>query len=148
MTTTTTPSIDAPRSPKEPHKLRSRRTSRTGRTNFELYSWMFMRFSGILLTFLVLGHLLIMLVLNGGVEKIDFSFVVGRWASPFWQIWDLLMLWFATLHGTNGLRTVINDYAERDATRFTLKTLLYTASIVMIFLGSLVIFTFNPNLKA
>jgi succinate dehydrogenase / fumarate reductase, membrane anchor subunit len=148
MTTTTTPSIDAPRSPKEPHKLRSRRTSRAGRTNFELYSWMFMRFSGILLTFLVLGHLLIMLVLNGGVEKIDFSFVVGRWASPFWQIWDLLMLWFATLHGTNGLRTVINDYAERDATRFTLKTLLYTASIVMIFLGSLVIFTFDPNLKA
>ena len=146
--TTTTPSIDAPRSPKEPHKLRSRRTSRAGRTNFELYSWLFMRFSGVLLTFLVLGHLLIMLVLNGGVEKIDFSFVVGRWASPFWQIWDLLTLWLATLHGTNGMRTVINDYAERDATRFTLKTLLYTASIVMVFLGSLVIFTFTPNLKA
>ena len=146
--TTTTPSIDAPRSPKEPHKLRSRRTSRTGRTNFELYSWLFMRFSGLLLTFLVLGHLFIMLVLDGGVEKIDFAFVAGRWASPFWQIWDLLTLWLATLHGTNGMRTVINDYAERDATRFTLKTLLYTASIVMIFLGSLVIFTFTPNLKA
>jgi succinate dehydrogenase / fumarate reductase membrane anchor subunit len=146
--TTTTPSIDAPRSPKEPHKLRSRRTSRTGRTNFELYSWLFMRFSGLLLTFLVLGHLFIMLVLDGGVEKIDFAFVAGRWASPFWQIWDLLTLWLATLHGTNGMRTVINDYAERDATRFTLKTLLYTASIVMVFLGSLVIFTFTPNLKA
>ena len=146
--TTTTPSIDAPRSPKEPHKLRSRRTSRTGRTNFELYSWLFMRFSGLLLTFLVLGHLFIMLVLDGGVEKIDFAFVAGRWASPFWQIWDLLTLWLATLHGTNGMRTVINDYAERDATRFTLKTLLYTASIVMVFLGSLVIFTFTPNLTA
>jgi len=148
MTTTTTPSIDAPRSPKEPHKLRSRRTSRAGRTNFELYSWLFMRFSGLLLTFLVLGHLFIMLVLDGGVEKIDFAFVAGRWASPFWQIWDLLTLWLATLHGTNGMRTVINDYAERDATRFTLKTLLYAASIVMVFLGSLVIFTFTPNLKA
>jgi succinate dehydrogenase / fumarate reductase, membrane anchor subunit len=148
MTTTTTPSIDAPRSPKEPHKLRSRRTSRAGRTNFELYSWLFMRFSGLLLTFLVLGHLFIMLVLDGGVEKIDFAFVAGRWASPFWQIWDLLTLWLATLHGTNGLRTVINDYAERDATRFTLKTLLYAASIVMVFLGSLVIFTFTPNLTA
>jgi succinate dehydrogenase / fumarate reductase membrane anchor subunit len=148
MTTTTTPSLDAPRSPKEPHKLRSRRTSRAGRTNFELYSWLFMRFSGLLLTFLVLGHLLIMLVLDGGVEKINFAFVAGRWASPFWQIWDLLTLWLATLHGTNGMRTVINDYAERDAARFTLKTLLYTASIVMIFLGSLVIFTFTPNLKA
>jgi succinate dehydrogenase / fumarate reductase membrane anchor subunit len=144
----TTPALDAPRSPKEPTPLRRGRTSRSGRTNFELYSWMFMRFSGLLLTFLVLGHLFIMLVLDGGVEKIDFAFVAGRWASPFWQIWDLLTLWLATLHGTNGMRTVINDYAERDATRFTLKTLLYTASIVMVFLGSLVIFTFTPNLKA
>ena len=148
MATTTTPAIDAPRSPKQPHKLRNRRTSRSGRTNFELYSWLFMRFSGLLLTFLVLGHLLIMLVLDGGVEKINFAFVAGRWASPFWQIWDLIMLWLATLHGTNGLRTVINDYAERDATRFTLKTLLYTASIVMVCLGSLVIFTFTPGIKA
>ncbi len=148
MATTTTPAIDAPRSPKQPHKLRSRRTSRAGRTNFELYSWLFMRFSGLLLTFLVLGHLLIMLVLDGGVEKINFAFVAGRWASPFWQIWDLLTLWLATLHGTNGMRTVINDYAERDAARFTLKTLLYTASIVMVCLGSLVIFTFTPGIKA
>ena len=148
MATTTTPPLDAPRSPKEPHKLRSRRTSRSGRTNFELYSWLFMRFSGVLLTFLVLGHLLIMLVLDGGIEKVDFAFVAGRWASPFWQIWDLLTLWLATLHGTNGLRTVINDYAERDASRFTLKTLLYTAAIVMVLLGSLVIFTFDPSIKA
>jgi succinate dehydrogenase / fumarate reductase membrane anchor subunit len=148
MATTTTPALEDPRSPREPHKLRSRRTSRAGRTNFELYSWLFMRFSGVLLTFLVLGHLLIMLVLDGGIEKIDFAFVAGRWASPFWQVWDLLTLWLATLHGTNGLRTVINDYAERDASRFTLKTLLYTASIVMVFLGSLVIFTFTPHIKA
>ena len=146
-TTTTHPSLDAPRSPQGSQKLRSRRTSRSGRTNFELYSWMFMRFSGVLLTFLVIGHVVIMLVLPGGVERINFSFVMGRWASPFWQIWDLLMLWFATLHGMNGLRTVINDYAERNATRATLKTLLYAASIWMIALGSLVIFTFNPHIK-
>jgi succinate dehydrogenase / fumarate reductase membrane anchor subunit len=145
--TTTHPSLDAPRSPQGSQKLRSRRTSRAGRTNFELYSWLFMRFSGVLLTFLVLGHVVIMLVLPGGVERINFSFVMGRWASPFWQVWDLLMLWFATLHGMNGLRTVINDYAERNATRATLKTLLYAASIWMIFLGSLVIFTFDPNIK-
>ncbi len=43
---------------------------------------------------------------------------------PFWQVWDLLMLWLAMLHGTNGMRTVINDYAERDTTRFWLKVLL------------------------
>jgi len=144
----TTPAIEAPRTPGSAVKLRTRRTPRTGRTNFELYSWLFMRFSGLLLTFLVLGHLFIMLVLDGGVEKIDFAFVAGRWASPFWQVWDLVTLWLATLHGTNGLRTVINDYAERNGTRVALKTVLYTAAIWMVFLGSLVIFTFTPDIKA
>jgi len=149
----TTPTIEAPRSPRSPsagngQKLRGRRTPRSTRTNFELYSWLFMRLSGLLLTFLVLGHLFIMLVLDGGVEKIDFAFVAGRWASPFWQVWDLLTLWLATLHGVNGLRTVVNDYAERDGTRLALKALLYTAALLMIFLGSLVIFTFTPNIKA
>jgi succinate dehydrogenase / fumarate reductase membrane anchor subunit len=56
------------------------------------------------------------------------------------------MLWLAQLHGTNGLRTVINDYTRRDATRFWLKALLYVASTVVIALGTLVIFTFDPTL--
>jgi succinate dehydrogenase / fumarate reductase, membrane anchor subunit len=144
-TTSSAPPIEAPRSPSR--RLRTRRTGRTSRTNFELYSWLFMRFSGVLLTVLVLGHLFIMTVLDGGVEKIGFAFVAGRWSSPFWQVWDLLMLWLAELHGCNGLRTVINDYAERDGTRFALKTLLYTATIFTVLLGTLVIFTFDPTVK-
>jgi succinate dehydrogenase / fumarate reductase membrane anchor subunit len=105
-----------------------------------------MRVSGIVLVFLVLGHLFIMNVLDGGVQRINFAFVAGRWASPFWQIWDLLMLWLAMLHGTNGLRTIINDYAERDQTRFWMKMLLYVSSAFIIILGTLVIFTFDPNI--
>ena len=116
------------------------------RSNFELYSWLFMRVSGVVLVFLVLGHLLIMNVLDGGVQRINFAFVAGRWSSPFWQFWDLTMLWLAMLHGTNGLRTVINDYAERDGTRFWLKMLLYVASAFTVALGTLVIFTFDPNI--
>ncbi|TAK71284.1 MAG: succinate dehydrogenase [Actinomycetota bacterium] len=116
------------------------------RSNFELYSWLFMRVSGLVLVFLVLGHLLIMNVLDGGVQRINFAFVAGRWASPFWQVWDLLMLWLAMLHGTNGLRVVVNDYAERDATRFWLKMLLYVAAAFTIILGTLVIFTFDPSI--
>ena len=116
------------------------------RSNFELYAWLFMRISGIVLVFLVLGHLFIMNILDGGVQRINFAFVAGRWASPFWQVWDLAMLWLAMLHGTNGLRVIINDYAERDQTRFWLKMLLYVASIFIILLGTLVIFTFDPNI--
>ena len=56
------------------------------------------------------------------------------------------MLWLAMLHGTNGLRTVINDYAERDQTRFWLKMLLYVPPCSSWFSGTLVIFTFDPNL--
>jgi succinate dehydrogenase / fumarate reductase membrane anchor subunit len=122
------------------------RTKRAGRSNFELYSWLFMRISGIVLVFLVLGHLLIMNILDGGVQRINFGFVAGRWSSPFWQIWDLLQLWLAMLHGTNGLRVIINDYAEKPRTRFWLRTILYTASAFTIVLGTLVIFTFDPNL--
>lgn len=122
--------------------------SRTrSRTNFELYSWVFMRLSGLLLVILVLGHLLIMNILDGGVQRINFGFVAGRWSSPFWQTWDLLQLWLAELHGTNGLRTIINDYATKDTTRFWLKVVLYSSALIVMTLGTLVIFTFDPNLK-
>jgi succinate dehydrogenase / fumarate reductase, membrane anchor subunit len=128
--------IEAPRAPRK--RVSGRRSS------FEMYSGLFMRLSGIVLVVLVLGHLLIMNVLDGGVHRINWGFVAGRWASPFWQVWDLLMLWLAELHGTNGLRTIINDYAERDGTRFWLKALLYLSTMVVVVLGTLVIFTFDP----
>jgi succinate dehydrogenase / fumarate reductase membrane anchor subunit len=125
---------------------RSRRRPSARRSNFELYSWLFMRISGLLLIVLVLGHLLIMNVLDGGVQRINFAFVAGRWSSPFWQFWDLSMLWLAEIHGTNGLRTVINDYATRDTTRFWLKILLYVSMVLILALGTFVIFTFDPNI--
>ena len=131
----------------ESPRTRRKRPSQSGRgTNFEMYAWIFMRMSGLLLVFLVLGHLFIMLLLDDGVKRINFGFVAGRWASPFWRTWDLMQLWLAQLHGTNGLRVIINDYAERDGTRFWLKTLLYTASFFVLVLGTLVIFTFDPNI--
>ncbi|MFD4141527.1 MULTISPECIES: succinate dehydrogenase hydrophobic membrane anchor subunit [unclassified Streptomyces] len=134
------PYIEAPRK-------RTKKTPKSTRGNFEMAAWLFMRLSGIVLVVLVIGHLLIQLVLDGGVSKIGFAFVAGRWASPFWQTWDLLMLWLAMLHGANGLRTVINDYAERPNTRLWLKGLLYTATVFTILLGTLVIFTFDPNIR-
>jgi succinate dehydrogenase / fumarate reductase membrane anchor subunit len=123
-----------------------RRIGKRSRTNFEMYSWLFMRMSGILLVILVFGHLLIMNVLDGGVNRLNFGFVAGRWASPFWQIWDFLQLVLAELHGTNGMRTIINDYSKNDSTRFWLKMLLYLSAVIVLGLGTLVIFSFNPNI--
>ena len=128
--------IDAPRT-------RFRR-SRATRSNFELYSWLFMRASGVLLIALVFGHLFVNLVTGEGIKQVDFAFIGGKWSNPFWQTWDLLMLWLAELHGVNGVRTVINDYATKTSTRLVLKTLLVLSAILIMFLGTLVIFTFDP----
>jgi succinate dehydrogenase / fumarate reductase membrane anchor subunit len=54
------------------------------------------------------------------------------------------MLWLAELHGFNGVRTIINDYTEKSSTRWILKTLLVLSAIVVLVLGTLVIFTFDP----
>jgi succinate dehydrogenase / fumarate reductase membrane anchor subunit len=128
-------SLDNPRSPR-----------RRSKGNWELYAWLFMRFSGVALIVLVFGHLFIMLLMDGGVQRINFAFVAGRWASPFWQMWDLLMLWLASIHGGNGLRVVIDDYARKSSTRFWLKTALVIALVLMMVLGAYVIFTFDPSI--
>lgn len=109
-----------------------------------MYAWLFMRVSGALLLVLVFGHLFVNLMVGEGINALDFAFVAGKWASPLWQVWDLLMLWLAMIHGANGLRTIINDYADRDQVRLWLKMALYTATVVTIVLGTLVIFTFDP----
>lgn len=128
-----------------PHAPIVRPSRRTSRGNWELYGWVFMRASGVVLLVLIFGHLFVNLVAGEGISAIDFGFVAGKWSSsPFWQIWDLLMLWLAMIHGTNGVRTIINDYAERDGTRLVLKLALYAAFTVVVVLGTLVIFTFDP----
>lgn len=118
----------------------------SSRTNFEMWSWLFMRISGVVLVLLVIGHLVIMNIVDGGVQRINFAFVSGRLASPFWQMWDLLQLWLAMIHGSNGLRTIINDYAEKPQMRFWLRTVLSVATVFILVLGTYVIFTFDPNI--
>lgn len=134
------PTLDAPHSPG------GRATGRNPRStgNFELNSWLFQRGSGLLLVVLVFGHLFVNLMVGKGIHAIDFAFVAGKWANPFWQVWDLAMLWLAEIHGMNGLRTIINDYATKPTTKFVLKTLLYFSALVVLVLGTLVIFTFDP----
>lgn len=129
-------SLDNPRSPRRPR-----------RGNFEMMAWVFMRLSGVALLILVLTHLTIMLMVNDGVHRINFAFVAERWTSPFWQIWDLTMLWLAQLHGGNGLRTVIADYSRKDSTRFWLTTLLVISMIIVMIVGTYTIFTFNPTIS-
>ena len=127
-------SLDAPRAPRA-----------QSRTNFEKWAWLFMRFSGMLLVILAVGHVFIMLAWDDGVHRIDASFVAARWREPFWQVWDLTMLWLAQLHGANGLRTVISDYSRNDRTRFWLNALLAISGILVLVVGTYAILTFGSG---
>ena len=84
---------------------------------------------GVALVVLAIGHLFIGLMWDGGVYRIDFNYVAQRWASPFWQIWDMALLWLAVVHGANGMRTIIGDYARKNTTKFWLNSLLLLAGI-------------------
>ena len=131
--------------PKAPRATKPGPGRRVTRGSFEAAGWVFMRVSGVVLVILVLGHLYANLIYPpNGVKSITFAFVAGKWSSLGWQLWDLLLLWLAMIHGTNGMRTIINDYAERNATRLTLKVLVLVAFVVVVVLGTLVTFTFDP----
>ncbi|MGE5693810.1 MAG: succinate dehydrogenase hydrophobic membrane anchor subunit [Candidatus Sericytochromatia bacterium] len=117
------------------------------RQRFERSVWLFVRLSGIVLVILVLGHLFVTLMMDDGVYRIDFNFVAARWDSPFWRVWDLLLLWLALLHGGNGMRVVIDDYARKDSTRRWLKGLLAVSMTFTLVLGTYVLVTFDPNIS-
>ena len=108
----------------------------------ELYAWVFMRISGILLLVLALGHLFIMHVFNS-VHDIDYNFVAQRYVKIFWRGYDLTMLWLAMIHGLNGLRTLFDDYLRPPARGIAVKGM-YLVGALFLILGTWVIFTFHP----
>ena len=119
---------------------------RTRRFNIEKWGWMFMRVSGVLLVILIFGHLFVNLMLGKGIHALDFAFIAGKFADPWWQWWDVLMLWLALIHGANGMRTIVNDYVTHPTARKALIWALGLAAGLLIVLGTLVVFTFDPCL--
>jgi len=112
----------------------------------ERFWWYFMRLSGLALVILALGHMFIMhvLVVIAG-DEINFAFVQSRWGTPFWRIYDLLLLVLAFLHGANGARVVIGDYvANRTARSLVIGALLLISAIWLV-LGIAIIALFDPN---
>jgi len=112
----------------------------------ERFWWWYMRISGLALVLMALGHMLIMHVLvqlRG--EEINFAFVTSRWGSPFWRIYDALLLLLAMTHGVNGARIVIGDYVTNRTARGLLIIGLGVIAVLWILLGLLVVLFFNPD---
>lgn len=125
---------------------RSKPQRKTSRFNIEKWGWIYMRFSGVILVVLIFGHLFVNLVAGEGVKAIDFAFVAGKLANPFWIVWDLLLLWLALIHGANGMRSIVNDYARNKRLRFILLGAIGASTAALLILGTLVLTTFDPCL--
>lgn len=110
----------------------------------ELYAWLFMRVSGLLLLLLALGHLAIMHLIHS-VDEINFAFVAGRWANPLWRLYDWMLLALALVHGFNGLRVMVDDYVRRAGWRMICLVAVYALTFFFLIAGSLVVLTFQPG---
>jgi succinate dehydrogenase / fumarate reductase membrane anchor subunit len=105
-----------------------------------------MRLSGLALVILALGHMLIMHVLvQLSGQEVDFAFVTSRWGTPFWRIYDAILLVLALVHGVNGARVVITDLVPRGGIRNLLVAGLGVLAVAWLLLGLLVVVFFNPE---
>lgn len=112
-------------------------------SKLELYSWFFMRVSGVVLLFIAVLHLMWMHLVIG-VDNIDFNVVALRWQNPLWRMFDLSLLVFALAHGTNGTRWVVEDYVSSPGWQVAVKWSIYVLVAVIGAMGAFVILTFQP----
>lgn len=118
--------------------------------NLEYMLWMFTRLSGLALFFLAIMGMAAALVmgarnqmdlgtlvrwtffpnpnhvLNSNIQDVDI------WANGFWQIMQMLMIFFGGTHGLNGLRVVIEDYTTRPAWQIITRLVFFVLWIFMI----------------
>lgn len=120
--------------------------------------WGFMRLSGVLILPLVFGHLAIMHVIQGvfditggglavvGTDAVNASgkaveFVGTRWdylvaGVAVWRVYDGFLLALALIHGFNGLRYVVNDYARHPIVNRALNWATLFGMVALIVLGT------------
>ncbi len=108
----------------------------------ELFTWLFMRYSGLVLVLLAVGHMFIMHIFNS-IHVISYDFVAQRYMHLFWRAYDLAMLWLAMLHGLNGLRILADDYLKQPLRGISIRGIYFVGGVFLI-LGTWVILFFNP----
>jgi len=113
-------------------------------TNAELNWWIFMRISGVILMFLVLGHIYMTFIMTSEANA-TFDAVVYKLAQPVWKLYDWLLLSLALLHGVNGARYSIEDYVRSRPNRFWVKTVFYTVVALIFTLGTIGLFSVNAT---
>jgi succinate dehydrogenase / fumarate reductase, membrane anchor subunit len=112
--------------------------ARMRRDTWGTVSYLFMRFSGLLLIFLVLGHFIIQHVIND-VHNLDINFVAARWSTLGWRVYDAFLLALGLIHGLNGTRIVVDDYVHPRLWNRIVKILILLVGAGLILIGSIAI---------
>ena len=109
-------------------------------SNAELNWWIFMRISGLILIFLVLGHIYMTFI---QVSEADATYiaVVNKLQNPAWKFYDWLILSLSLLHGANGARYSIEDYVRSRPNRAWVKSIFYTVCALIFTLGTVGLFS-------
>ena len=116
----------------------------SGAGGFETFSWYFFRISGVALIFLALIHLFLNHV-SIDVSCTSYQLVAVRYSSPFWRLYDWLLLTLALLHGINGLRIVIDDYVRSRGWRLILQSTLGLLTLTFFLMGTITLITFQVS---
>jgi succinate dehydrogenase / fumarate reductase membrane anchor subunit len=126
-------------------------------SQIDAWMWSFMRVSGLLIVPLVFGHLAMLHIIQGvfeinvadanivGTTAVNESgtaveFVGQRWnylvaGVAVWRIYDGALLALVVIHGFNGLRYVVNDYAHHKVVNRALNWVIVFGGAALIILG-------------
>lgn len=129
--------------------IRSRRFAEArleASSNLELFWWVFMRISGVVLVFLLLGHMWMNAILTD-LNTIDYDYVAKRLSQTTWKLYDWLILALGLLHGANGLRYVLDDWVRNRALRFWAKVVAYGLIGFLFAYGSLSLFNHDFGVR-
>lgn len=126
--------------------------------SFEYLMWIFTRISGIILIILAIVGISAAFIMGARTQmdvgtlmrwtffpnpnhviSSDIPDVTLGWATAYWQIMQMLVIFFAGTHGINGIRMVIEDYIGASWLRIFLRGLLFLIWLFMIILAVYVI---------
>ena len=118
--------------------------------NLEYLMWIFTRLSGLTLVLLAVFGISLGLLM-GARNQMDLGTLmrwtffpnpnhvldseipdIYLWSNGFWQIMQILVVFFAATHGFNGLRVVVEDYTSPGFWQGTLRFLIF---LLWIFCG-------------
>jgi succinate dehydrogenase / fumarate reductase, membrane anchor subunit len=137
----------------------SRTVTRLG-FSFEYLMWIFTRISGLTLILMAIVGFSLAMVMGARTQMdmgtlVRWSFfpnsyhiinsdipdVVPGWANAFWQVMQLIIVFFGVTHGINGLRIIIEDYMGLTWARIFLRGLLFLLWLFLLIVAIFVVTT-------